>query len=78
METNMMTESQREAAKQVRLALAEKARELILRGALERIVGQDVLKDVDLWTRKQNPSDLDRIDAVRRLIDLGLKTRQVG
>jgi hypothetical protein len=43
---------------------------------LQDLLGEDHLKAVDKWIAKQNDPAIDRPEAVRRLVELGLKAKR--
>jgi hypothetical protein len=44
-------------------------------GVLEKILSKDQLKHVDKWIAQQNDPAIDRPEAIRRLVELGLKAK---
>jgi hypothetical protein len=50
-----------------------KAKETLIKGALLHVVGKERMESVDEWIKKQDGPSLDREEAVRCLVDIGLR-----
>jgi hypothetical protein len=68
----MTTDSQRRAAGRVAKDLAQRAKEATHKNAVELVAGPAHLKNIDRWIKQQNDPSIDRIEAIRRLIEIAL------
>jgi hypothetical protein len=55
------------------MAMAESSRKSHEDNALKPFLNQQQIKQLDQWIKKQNDPSLNRIQAVRRLIEIGLR-----
>jgi len=71
----MTTEAQRKASGHAAQTLARALLEDTRDSAVREIVGPEQLKRVDRWIKKQNDPAIDRIEAIRRLLEIGLSSK---
>jgi len=75
-EMSKPTEEQRAADKAARMAMVEDMKSQMMANAIKVILGTDQLRNgVDKWIQQQNDPSLDRMEAIRRLVELGLKAK---
>ena len=71
---NQSTEQQRAADAASKQKLVEEVKKKMEDGIIKHVLGER-LQEVDKWRKKQD-GDPDRPEAIRRLVELGLKAKK--
>ena len=69
----MINEPSKAQLAAARMEMAESSRKSHEDNALKPFLNQQQIKQLDQWIKKQNDPSLNRIEAVRRLIEIGLR-----
>jgi hypothetical protein len=72
------SDAQREAKKQVHLVLAKSMTEARQKELPKEIFTPEQIREIDKWIKRQKDPPLDRIEAIRRLVELGLRAKTKG
>ena len=68
----MITKAERKTRDELAKKMAHKVQEIIEEKAIEKLLGTN-MRELDRWIKKQKNPGLDRFEAVRRLIEIGLR-----
>jgi hypothetical protein len=69
------SDAQRTYGAAVAKEIAKSVMEAETKNLPKKIFTPDQIKQIDKWIRGQNDSSLDRIEAIRRLVELALKAK---
>jgi hypothetical protein len=72
------SDAQRTYGAAVAKEIAKSVMEAETKNLPKKIFTPDQIKQIDKWIRGQNDSSLDRIEAIRRLVEIGLKAKAKG